>query len=111
MHQLRQEQQQHNNEHNKYSSAINNGTNNLTFKEKQVGNGHLENGSQESNKIKIERNETEKSMVKSKPKELDGYVGFANLPNQVYRKAVKKGFEFTLMVVGGYFSNPLNFLL
>ncbi|CAG9857658.1 unnamed protein product [Phyllotreta striolata] len=37
---------------------------------------------------------------KPKVKELDGYVGFANLPNQVYRKAVKKGFEFTLMVVG-----------
>ncbi|XP_067204014.1 septin-7 isoform X3 [Linepithema humile] len=36
----------------------------------------------------------------TKPKELDGYVGFANLPNQVHRKAVKKGFEFTLMVVG-----------
>ncbi|XP_076109779.1 septin-7-like isoform X4 [Mytilus galloprovincialis] len=33
-------------------------------------------------------------------KELEGYVGFANLPNQVYRKSVKKGFEFTLMVVG-----------
>ena len=33
-------------------------------------------------------------------KEIDGYVGFANLPNQVYRKSVKKGFEFTLMVVG-----------
>jgi len=32
--------------------------------------------------------------------EIAGYVGFANLPNQVYRKAVKKGFEFTLMVVG-----------
>ena len=31
---------------------------------------------------------------------IDGYVGFANLPNQVYRKAVKRGFEFTLMVVG-----------
>eukprot|EP00118_Oscarella_pearsei_P028805 m.2977 g.2977 ORF g.2977 m.2977 type:complete len:354 (+) comp8995_c0_seq1:174-1235(+) len=29
-----------------------------------------------------------------------GYVGFANLPSQVHRKAVKKGFEFTLMVVG-----------
>ncbi|KOB79406.1 putative septin [Operophtera brumata] len=28
---------------------------------------------------------------KPKTKELDGYVGFANLPNQVYRKAVKKG--------------------
>uniref|UniRef100_A0A8I5ZW51 Septin n=1 Tax=Rattus norvegicus TaxID=10116 RepID=A0A8I5ZW51_RAT len=29
-----------------------------------------------------------------------GYVGFAILPNQVYRKSVKRGFEFTLMVVG-----------
>eukprot|EP00123_Amoebidium_parasiticum_P005963 comp17031_c0_seq1/m.15731 comp17031_c0_seq1/g.15731 ORF comp17031_c0_seq1/g.15731 comp17031_c0_seq1/m.15731 type:complete len:308 (-) comp17031_c0_seq1:257-1180(-) len=27
-------------------------------------------------------------------------VGFANLPNQVHRKAVKKGFSFTLMVMG-----------
>jgi septin 7 len=35
-------------------------------------------------------------------KEVEGYVGFANLPNQVYRKAVKKGFDFTLMVVGTY---------
>ncbi|OXB58649.1 UNVERIFIED_CONTAM: hypothetical protein H355_006343 [Colinus virginianus] len=31
--------------------------------------------------------------------ETPGYVGFANLPNQVHRKSVKKGFEFTLMVV------------
>uniref|UniRef100_A0A8C2GVF2 Septin n=1 Tax=Cyprinus carpio TaxID=7962 RepID=A0A8C2GVF2_CYPCA len=31
---------------------------------------------------------------------LEAYVGFANLPNQVYRKSVKRGFEFTLMVVG-----------
>ncbi|CAG5095341.1 Oidioi.mRNA.OKI2018_I69.XSR.g14143.t1.cds [Oikopleura dioica] len=30
----------------------------------------------------------------------NNYVGFANLPNQLYRKAVKDGFEFTLMVVG-----------
>jgi septin 7 len=35
-------------------------------------------------------------------KKLDGYVGFANLPNQIFRKSVKKGFEFTLMVVGKY---------
>uniref|UniRef100_G3WBS0 Septin n=2 Tax=Sarcophilus harrisii TaxID=9305 RepID=G3WBS0_SARHA len=34
------------------------------------------------------------------PSETAGYVGFANLPNQVHRKSVKKGFEFTLMVVG-----------
>lgn len=32
--------------------------------------------------------------------EVPGYVGFANLPNQVHRKSVKKGFEFTLMIVG-----------
>ncbi len=36
----------------------------------------------------------------SKQRNLDGYVGFANLPNQVYRKSVKKGFEFNLMVIG-----------
>ncbi len=34
------------------------------------------------------------------------YVGFANLPNQVHRKFVKKGFEFTLMVLG-----ELNFFM
>lgn len=31
---------------------------------------------------------------------MSSYVGFANLPNQVHRKTVKRGFEFTLMVVG-----------
>lgn len=33
-------------------------------------------------------------------KKLMGYVGFANLPNQVHRKSVRKGFQFTAMVVG-----------
>lgn len=28
------------------------------------------------------------------------YIGFASLPEQVHRKSVKRGFEFTLMVVG-----------
>ena len=27
-------------------------------------------------------------------------LGFANLPNQIYRKSVKDGFEFNLMVCG-----------
>ncbi|XP_026028371.1 septin-7-like isoform X2 [Astatotilapia calliptera] len=45
----------------------------------------------------IERPET---AVSSIARNLEGYVGFANLPNQVYRKSVKRGFEFTLMVVG-----------
>ncbi|KAG9331356.1 hypothetical protein JZ751_019355 [Albula glossodonta] len=40
------------------------------------------------------------SAEKGKFPEAAGYVGFANLPNQVHRKSVKKGFEFTLMVVG-----------
>lgn len=35
-------------------------------------------------------------------KTMASYVGFANLPNQVHRKSVKKGFEFTLMVVGEF---------
>ena len=33
-------------------------------------------------------------------KALGGFVGFANLPNQVHRRSVKKGFRFTLLVVG-----------
>ena len=28
------------------------------------------------------------------------FVGFGMLPDQVYNKAVRKGFEFSLMVVG-----------
>ncbi|XP_057295523.1 septin-2-like isoform X3 [Hydractinia symbiolongicarpus] len=39
-------------------------------------------------------------MFKSRMKDAGIYVGFANLPNQVHRKSVKRGFEFTLMVVG-----------
>lgn len=27
-------------------------------------------------------------------------MGFATLPNQLHRKSVKKGFDFTLMVAG-----------
>ena len=33
-------------------------------------------------------------------RKLTGYVGFANLPNQWYRKSVRKGFNFNVMVVG-----------
>ena len=33
-------------------------------------------------------------------KALAGFVGFANLPNQVHRRSVKKGFQFTVLVVG-----------
>ena len=33
-------------------------------------------------------------------KTLMGYVGFASLPNQVRTKSVRKGFQFTAMVVG-----------
>jgi len=43
-------------------------------------------------------------------KKLMGYVGFANLPNQVHRKSVRKGFQFTAMVVGSL-SFPLNYPL
>uniref|UniRef100_A0A1I7XCX2 Septin-type G domain-containing protein n=1 Tax=Heterorhabditis bacteriophora TaxID=37862 RepID=A0A1I7XCX2_HETBA len=33
-------------------------------------------------------------------KESQNYWGFANFPNQVFRRAIKDGFNFTLMVVG-----------
>ncbi|KAJ1569197.1 hypothetical protein HK405_008606, partial [Cladochytrium tenue] len=33
-------------------------------------------------------------------KKLNGLVGFHNLPNQVHRKSIKKGFHFTIMIVG-----------
>ncbi|VDN36974.1 unnamed protein product [Gongylonema pulchrum] len=36
----------------------------------------------------------------SRLKDTHSYVGFANFPNQVFRRAIKNGFEFTLMVVG-----------
>ncbi|KHJ88686.1 cell division protein, partial [Oesophagostomum dentatum] len=32
--------------------------------------------------------------------EAQNYWGFANFPNQVFRRAIKDGFNFTLMVVG-----------
>lgn len=109
-----------NNNNNNHNSVTSNGTSvnglansltNISLKEKREAimnaNNHHDvllqnNGHHDSNKILNERHEKEKPVVKSKPKELDGYVGFANLPNQVYRKAVKKGFEFTLMVVGKF---------
>lgn len=43
---------------------------------------------------------SEKSVNGSKVKDAHSYVGFANFPNQVFRRAIKNGFEFTLMVVG-----------
>lgn len=38
---------------------------------------------------------------------LYGYVGFSNLPNQVHRKSVKSGFQFTCMVAGMCFKISL----
>lgn len=98
---------------------LSNNVNNLTLKEKiSRGHEHMENNTnnhQDSNKMASERHERERerqqAIVRPKPKELDGYVGFANLPNQVYRKAVKRGFDFTLMVVGEFFFSFHNFLL
>lgn len=34
------------------------------------------------------------------PQQDKEYVGFAALPNQLHRKSIKKGFDFTLMVAG-----------
>ena len=75
----------------------------------KMDSSHMSNGNHvDSNKMaggdrhveKMDHEKYQHPVVRAKPKELDGYVGFANLPNQVYRKAVKRGFDFTLMVVG-----------
>jgi len=34
------------------------------------------------------------------PRQIKGFVGFSNLPRQVHNKSIKKGFQFTVMVVG-----------
>ncbi|TKR61016.1 hypothetical protein L596_028186 [Steinernema carpocapsae] len=39
------------------------------------------------------------SMLRSLP-DAQEFVGFGNFPNQIFRRAIKEGFEFTLMVVG-----------
>ncbi|XP_076322283.1 septin-7-like isoform X2 [Tachypleus tridentatus] len=56
--------------------------------------------SEPSNSIKDSFLNKEKEKETVCLKDMEGYVGFANLPNQVYRKAVKRGFDFSLMVVG-----------
>ncbi|KAI9595012.1 Septin-domain-containing protein [Syncephalis fuscata] len=50
--------------------------------------------------LDIDTRQLSPKAVPAKKKQLQGYVGFANLPNQVHRKSVKKGFHFTVMVVG-----------
>ena len=37
---------------------------------------------------------------RNKEAQQEGFVGFSSLPSQVYGKAVKRGFEFVLLVVG-----------
>lgn len=80
-------------------NSLTNNLNNINLKKDKENH---ENNHHDSNKIAHERQDKEKqqAVVRPKVKEIDGYVGFASLPDQVYRKAVKKGFEFTLMVVG-----------
>lgn len=46
------------------------------------------------------KQQTKKKTAKSKDILKTFHFDLASLPNQVYRRAVKKGFEFTLMVVG-----------
>ncbi|XP_039278231.1 septin-7 isoform X11 [Nilaparvata lugens] len=65
-----------------------------------AGGDRISENADTAERNNVTKGERDKIVPERKTKELDGYVGFANLPNQVYRKAVKKGFDFTLMVVG-----------
>uniref|UniRef100_A0A8C5ECC9 Septin n=1 Tax=Gouania willdenowi TaxID=441366 RepID=A0A8C5ECC9_GOUWI len=44
--------------------------------------------------------QTNRMQKQKRTNSLPMYVGFATLPNQLHRKSVKKGFDFTLMVAG-----------
>ncbi|KAG1656841.1 Septin-7 [Nymphon striatum] len=78
------------------SSSLSNSKENIL----SSSNKDKENSSHRERDTTSASREKESSHYSSSAKSVDGYVGFANLPNQVYRKAVKKGFDFTLMVVG-----------
>ncbi|CAF1227132.1 unnamed protein product [Rotaria sordida] len=54
------------------------------------------------NRRESDINSTNKEQQQTAPRirEISSNVGFVSLPDQVHRRAIKKGFEFNLMVVG-----------
>ncbi|KPM02775.1 septin-7-like protein [Sarcoptes scabiei] len=63
----------------------------------------LSNGSKDYTRDRLESmGFSNRDDIKSTSLVKDGehFVGFSYLPNQIHRKTIKKGFEFTLMVVG-----------
>jgi hypothetical protein len=55
-----------------------------------------------TNRRESDFNLTNKEQQQTAPRirEISSNVGFVSLPDQVRRRAIKKGFEFNLMVVG-----------
>ena len=47
-------------------------------------------------------NKEQQQPIAPRIREISSNVGFVSLPDQVHRRAVKKGFEFNLMVVGKF---------
>lgn len=60
----------------------------------------FENRRESSDLISINK---EQQQTAPRIREISSNVGFVSLPDQVYRRAIKKGFEFNLMIVGNYF--------
>ena len=57
--------------------------------------------SSDSNSMSCSSDDTQGSTEKkNEAKDNLNKIGFGNLPGQIYKKAVRKGFEFSLMVVG-----------
>jgi hypothetical protein len=54
------------------------------------------------NRRESDNSSTNKEQHQAAPRirEISSNVGFVSLPDQVHRRAIKKGFEFNLMVVG-----------
>ncbi|CAF4023337.1 unnamed protein product, partial [Rotaria sp. Silwood1] len=54
---------------------------------------------QESETNSISKEQQQQQQIAPRIREISSNVGFVSLPDQVHRRAVKKGFEFNLMVV------------
>jgi hypothetical protein len=85
----------------------------IFFRETPNTAANVVNSSSVTKDVYFSRADRERERIKSdkiedngKPmlaKDCDTFVGFSDLPNQIHRRTVKKGFEFTLMVVGMYY--------
>ncbi|XP_014786258.1 septin-5 isoform X1 [Octopus bimaculoides] len=85
-------------------AAVNSGRTGLRL-EAMMERGHHQIRKDSANSVTTNisatrRRRTRRTFSSLHDKDEEEYIGFATLPEQVHRKAVKRGFDFTLMVLG-----------